>query len=49
MSIMRIGTVDDFGLQEGKLKPRAEQFVRERVGWLKGGADGVRQYEGSFL
>lgn len=26
--IMRIGTVDDFALHEGKLKPRVEQFTK---------------------
>jgi hypothetical protein len=45
MSIMRIGTVDDFNLQETKLKPRIEQFVKDRVSWLKG-ADGVKQVHG---
>lgn len=45
-SILRIGTVDDFNLHETKLKPRAEQFTKGRVGWLSG-VEGVKQYEGS--
>ncbi|KAF7345656.1 putative glutathione-dependent formaldehyde-activating gfa [Mycena venus] len=31
MSILRIGTVDDFHLHETKLKPAVEQFVEERL------------------
>ncbi|KAJ6598887.1 Mss4-like protein, partial [Mycena vulgaris] len=31
--ILRLGTVDDFNLHETKLKPRAEQFVKDRVAW----------------
>ncbi|CAK1359496.1 unnamed protein product [Cercospora beticola] len=27
---LRLGTVDDFALHEGKLKPRVEQFVKDR-------------------
>lgn len=46
-SIMRIGTVDDFSLHETKLKPRIEQFGKDRVSWLKGG-EGVKQEEGNF-
>ncbi|MBE3048640.1 GFA family protein, partial [Candidatus Bathyarchaeota archaeon] len=34
--ILRIGTVDDFGLAETALRPRVEQFVKDRVGWLGG-------------
>lgn len=45
-SILRIGTVDDFSLHETKLRPRVEQYVKDRVGWLEA-ADGVRQTEGS--
>lgn len=47
-SILRIGTVDDFSLHETKLRPRVEQFTKDRVGWLKG-AEGVPQVEGSAL
>lgn len=32
--IMRIGTVDDFSLHEGALKPRVEQYTKDRVAWL---------------
>jgi len=48
LSIMRIGTVDDFNLHETKLKPNAEQFTKDRVSWLHG-AEGVKQFRGSFL
>jgi hypothetical protein len=52
MSILRIGTVDDFSVMEKKLKPQVEQFVEGRVSWLgKGleGVEGVRQSEGMGL
>lgn len=45
-SILRIGTVDDFNLHETKLRPRVEQFTKDRVGWLCG-VDGAKQVEGS--
>lgn len=45
MRILRIGTVDDFNLAETKLKPRIEQFVKDRVAWLSG-AEGVQQVDG---
>lgn len=45
-SILRIGTVDDFNLHETKLRPRIEQFTKDRVGWL-GGVEGVKQVEES--
>jgi hypothetical protein len=35
-TIMRVGTVDDFNLQESVLKPDVEQFVKDRVSWLPG-------------
>lgn len=44
--ILRIGTVDDFNLHETKLKPRVEQYVKDRVSWLCQ-ADGVKQVEAS--
>ncbi|MCJ1454415.1 hypothetical protein MMC28_004768 [Mycoblastus sanguinarius] len=44
--ITRIGTIDDFHLHETKLKPRVEQFIKSRVGWL-GGVEGIKQVEGS--
>ena len=46
-SILRIGTVDDFNLHETKLRPRVEQYTKDRVDWLCG-LDGVKQAEGSF-
>ena len=46
-SILRIGTVDDFSLHATKLKPRIEQFVKDRVSWFKGG-DGVQQVQGYY-
>ncbi|KAJ6516503.1 Mss4-like protein [Mycena sanguinolenta] len=42
MSVLRLGTVDDFHLHETKLKPRVEQFTERRVAWLHG-AEGVKQ------
>lgn len=36
MSILRIGTVDDFNLHASKLKPQFEQFTKSRVDWLDG-------------
>jgi len=46
MSILRIGTVDDFHLHETKLKPEVEQFTKDRVNWLQG-VEGAKQVEGS--
>ena len=47
-SILRIGTVDDFTLHETKLRPRVEQFIKDRVAWCKGldGVEGVERFEG---
>lgn len=45
-SILRIGTVDDLNLHETKLKPRVEQFTKDRVAWLHA-IEGVRQVERS--
>lgn len=45
MSILRIGTVDDYQLHETKLKPKKEIFTKDRVNWYKG-AEGVEQFEG---
>ena len=47
-SILRIGTIDDFNLHETKLKPRIEQFTKNRVNWFSGGV-GVEQHEGSYF
>jgi hypothetical protein len=46
VSILRIGSVDDFHLHETKLKPRVEQFTKDRVEWLKP-IDGMEQVEAS--
>ena len=48
MSVLRIGTVDDFNLHETKLKPRIEQFTKDRVSWFHGG-QGVEQQEGNYF
>ena len=45
-SILRIGSVDDFHLQETKLKPKVEQYVNTRLSWVHG-VDGIDQYEGT--
>ncbi|KAJ7699244.1 hypothetical protein B0H17DRAFT_1129315 [Mycena rosella] len=45
MHITRVGTVEDFNLQETILKPKAEQFVKYRMVWLSGG-EGVQQVQG---
>ena len=44
--VTRIGTVDDFSLHSGALKPRVEQFCRDRVVWL--GGEGVEQQKGNY-
>lgn len=36
LSILRIGTVDDFRLHETKLRPRVELYVEKRVDWFTG-------------
>lgn len=48
MSVLRIGTVDDFNLHETKLKPRIEQFGKDRVSWCSPGK-GVEQKEGNYF
>jgi hypothetical protein len=42
MFIPRIGTVDDFNVQENQLKPRIETYTKDRCQWL-GNGDGGRQ------
>lgn len=44
--ILRTGTVDDFTLHETKLKPRVEQYTKDRVGWLQE-VTGMAQVKGS--
>lgn len=46
MSILRVGTVDDFTLMETKLKPQYEQFNTDRVAW-RPAVEGVEQFERS--
>jgi hypothetical protein len=48
MSIMRIGTVDDFHLHETKLKPRIEQYTKDRPSWLHG-VEGAEQFEDGYF
>lgn len=45
LSILRLGTVDDFTLIETKLKPQIEQYVEERASWLSP-VKGAKQFEG---
>ena len=45
-SILRVGTIDDYALQETKMKPWREQFVKDRVEWFTGGV-GVKQQLGN--
>lgn len=40
--------MDDFSLHETKLKPRIEQYTKDRVAWFHGG-EGVEQVEGSYF
>ena len=48
--ILRIGSVDDLTLHETKLKPRVEQFCKDRVRWFPGaGAEGVEQVDGNYF
>ncbi|KAK0377590.1 hypothetical protein CLIM01_05069 [Colletotrichum limetticola] len=44
MSILRLGTVDDFRLVETKLRPQIEQFIDTRASWLKP-VEGVMQLD----
>ena len=44
MSILRVGSVDDFSLQSTKLKPTMEQFTKDRVAW-KQPTEGAKQFE----
>lgn len=48
MSILRVGTVDDFSLHETKLRPTLEQFTKDRVAWCHG-MEGTKQVEGDGL
>jgi hypothetical protein len=46
-SIPRIGTIDDFTLQETKFKPRIETFVKDRCVWLQA-PDVKESVEGAY-
>ncbi|KAI0433783.1 Mss4-like protein [Xylaria sp. FL1042] len=46
VSILRLGTVDDFNLADTKLRPRTEQFIKDRVSWFPG-CEGTRKAEGT--
>ncbi|KAJ7893988.1 Mss4-like protein [Mycena leptocephala] len=46
VSILRVGTVDDFNLHATKLKPRVEQYTKDRPEWLSG-VEGAQQVAGS--
>ncbi|KAF9871974.1 histidine acid [Colletotrichum karsti] len=45
LSILRLGTIDDFHLVEEKMRPQLEQFIETRVGWLQP-VDGMAQVKG---
>lgn len=45
MRAMRVGTVDDFAVQETALRPQMEIFVAERVRWLSA-VPGAVQHQG---
>ncbi|KAF8148525.1 Mss4-like protein [Mycena galopus ATCC 62051] len=47
MSILRVGTVDDFHLHETKLKPKEELFSVNRAGWIPE-LEGVKQLDGMW-
>ncbi|KAF2677559.1 hypothetical protein K458DRAFT_319358 [Lentithecium fluviatile CBS 122367] len=46
-SILRIGTVDDFKLMEGVLRPKWEVWSEKRVGWLRG-LEGAKEIKGQL-
>lgn len=43
MSILRVGSVDDFSLHETKLRPTMEQFTKDRVA-RKAPTEGAKQF-----
>ena len=45
--IPRIGTVDDFDVQNNQLNPKVEQFAKDRMAWFKG-IVGAEVHEGNF-
>jgi hypothetical protein len=46
VSILRIGTVDDFSLHETKLRPVEEHFTKDRVSWFTGVTDVEKSFPG---
>ncbi|MDI1490379.1 MAG: hypothetical protein OHK93_001581 [Ramalina farinacea] len=48
MTILRIGQVDDLHLHETKLKPRLEQFAKDRVAWQQP-IEGMEQHANGAL
>jgi hypothetical protein len=47
-SLLRLGTVDDFNLVEGRLRPTMEIYVKDRCCWVKGlEDDGAAKFDGS--
>lgn len=46
--IPRIGTVDDFSVQNVQLKPTIEQFAKDRMAWFKGIEDAEVHQGGYF-
>ncbi|KAI5475298.1 hypothetical protein MNV49_001640 [Pseudohyphozyma bogoriensis] len=48
LNILRVGTVDDFSLHETVLKPRVEQFIKDRAGWLNDVEVVEEKRDGSF-
>ncbi len=46
--IPRIGTVDDFDVQSHQLKPKIEQFTKDRLTWVRE-PEGVDSHKGGFF
>lgn len=46
--IPRIGTVDDFAVQSEQLRPKIEQFAKDRMKWFKG-LEEAEVHEGNFF
>ncbi|KAI0548694.1 hypothetical protein F4679DRAFT_310109 [Xylaria curta] len=47
VKIARLGTVDDFNLAETKLRPKTEQYIKDRVSWFTGCEGTATQAQGS--
>ena len=47
--IPRIGTVDDFDVQSNQLRPKVEQFAKDRMAWFTGLKDADAEiHQGNF-